>query len=149
MMSYEGAVSWLWSQLEASEEIDALLARNQNKDQGLRAAIYDTNPADEPIFPYVTIKVDPNKSPTLWAQTSAVVTFDVYDNSRSSIKTNRLAELIEAALSFNRNLTENNLYLVYPNLDGQSIPDPDPDVSHISFTMQLKYWRNDLIEALN
>lgn len=149
MMSYTGAVSWLWAQLEASEEIDALLNRNKNEGQELRAAIYDTNPADEPLFPYVTIKVDPSKSPVLWAQTSAVVTFDVYDNSRSSIKTNRLAELIEAALSFNRNLTLDNLYLVYPNSDGFSVPDPDPDISHITFTMQLKYWRNDLIDALN
>lgn len=148
-MSYAGAVGWLWNNLEASTEINELLARNQNTGQKSRPAIYDTNPADEPLFPYVTIKVDQTKGALHWAQTSALVTFDVYDNSRSSIKANRLMELIEATLSFDRNLTNNNLYLIYPNTDGSSIPDPNPDITHISFTMQLKYWRNDLIAAVN
>lgn len=148
-MSYAGAVGWLWSQLEASTELNELLARNQNRGQETRPAIYDTNPADEPLFPYLTIKVDPVKGALHWAQTSALVTFDVYDNSRTSINTNQIAETIEAVLSFDRILAQNNLYLIYPNDDGVSIPEEDPEISHISFTMQLKYWRNELINAIN
>lgn len=148
-MSYEKAVGWLWSELEASTDINELLARSVIDNQESRPAIYDTNAPQEPLFPYLLIRVDPTRGGVHWAQMAAQVTFDVFDDSGSSILTNQMKESIESALSFNRILSQDNLYLCYPNDDGMSVPEEDPRISHITFTMQLKYWRNDLIAAVN
>ena len=153
---YETAMTWLFNCLYDCEPLTDILALNvevptRDDLEGNtvpRAAIYDSNQPTNSKAPFVVLtpEMQPQNNGH-WAMANAIVTIDIFTDETSSLTAAKIFEIITAEIEFQRESVDGNIYRTFSNNDLLNVPDEDrEEISHLSFTITLRYVRQDYAE---